>query len=73
MYSRIFENHRFLVVTILLFWLNLGMGFDAINSERNKGTLSRIMAQPIHRDDLLNAKFAASLIVISIMFITLGR
>ena len=53
--------------------LGIGMGFDAINSERNKGTLSRIMAQPIHRDDLLNAKFAASLIVISIMFITLGR
>lgn len=52
--------------------LGIGMGFDAINSERNKGTLSRIMAQPIHRDDLLNAKFAASLIVISIMFITLG-
>lgn len=52
--------------------LGIGMGFDAINSEQNKGTLSRIMAQPIHRDDLLNAKFAASLIVISIMFITLG-
>ncbi|MEC0306103.1 ABC transporter permease [Paenibacillus lautus] len=52
--------------------LGIGMGFDAVNSERNKGTLSRIMAQPIHRDDLLNAKFAASLIVISIMFITLG-
>lgn len=52
--------------------LGIGMGFDAVNSERNKGTLSRIMAQPIHRDDLLNAKFVASLIVISIMFLTLG-
>ncbi|MGG1877597.1 ABC transporter permease [Paenibacillus cisolokensis] len=52
--------------------LGIGMGFDAINSERNKGTLSRIMAQPIHRDDLLNAKFVASLMVISLMFLTLG-
>lgn len=52
--------------------LGIGMGFDAINSERNKGTLSRIMAQPIHRDDLLIAKFASSLFIISIMFITLG-
>lgn len=52
--------------------LGIGMGFDGINSERNKGTLSRIMAQPIHRDDLLNAKFVSSLVVISIMFITLG-
>lgn len=52
--------------------LGIGLGFDAINSERNKGTLSRIMAQPLHRDALLNAKFAASLSVISMMFLTLG-
>lgn len=52
--------------------LGIGLGFDAVNSERNKGTLSRIMAQPIHRDDLLNAKFTASLIIIGFMFISLG-
>lgn len=52
--------------------LGIGLGFDAINSERNKGTLSRIMAQPLHRDALLNAKFVASLSVISMMFLTLG-
>lgn len=52
--------------------LGIGMGFDAINSERNKGTLNRIMAQPIHRDALLNAKFTASLTVISLLFIMLG-
>jgi ABC-2 type transport system permease protein len=52
--------------------LGISLGFDAINSEQNKGTLSRIMAQPIHRDYLLNAKFLASLIVISIMFFSLG-
>lgn len=51
--------------------LGISLGFDAINSERNKGTLSRIMSQPIHRDDLLNAKFIAALIVITIMFSSL--
>lgn len=52
--------------------LGIGLGFDAVNSERNKGTLSRIMAQPIHRDDLLNAKFTASLFIIGFMFLALG-
>lgn len=51
--------------------LGISMGFDAINSEWNKGTLSRIMAQPIHRDYLLNAKFIAALIVIGVLFFSL--
>jgi ABC-2 type transport system permease protein len=52
--------------------LGISLGFDAVNSEQNKGTLSRILSQPIHRDYLLNAKFLAALIVISIMFFALG-
>jgi ABC-2 type transport system permease protein len=48
------------------------MGFDAINSEQNKGTLSRVLAQPVHRDYLLNAKFAAALVIVTIMFFALG-
>ncbi len=52
--------------------LGISLGFDAINSEQNKGTLSRIMAQPIHRDYLINAKFVAALTVISVMFFALG-
>lgn len=52
--------------------LGIGLGFDAVNSERNKGTLSRLMAQPLHRDVLLNAKFAASMIVIAFLFFALG-
>ncbi len=52
--------------------LGIGMGFDAINSEQNNRTLSRILAQPIHRDYLLNAKFLAALVVISVMFFALG-
>jgi ABC-2 type transport system permease protein len=52
--------------------LGISMGFDAVNSEQNNRTLSRIMAQPIHRDYLLNAKFLAALFVISVMFFALG-
>lgn len=52
--------------------LGISLGFDAINSELNKGTLSRVMAQPIHRDSLIIAKFVAALIVISTMFFALG-
>ncbi|CAM3665110.1 ABC transporter permease [Marinicrinis lubricantis] len=51
--------------------LGIGMGFDAINAEQNKGTLSRILAQPVHRDYIINAKFTASLIVVGIMFFAL--
>jgi ABC-2 type transport system permease protein len=62
----------FVFITFLGPLLGISLGFDAINSEHNKGTLSRVLSQPIHRDYLLNAKFLAALIVISIMFFALG-
>ena len=37
--------------------LGIALGFDAVNSEQNKGTLSRMLSQPIHRDCIINAKF----------------
>ncbi len=52
--------------------LGISMGFDSINSEQNRGTLSRLLAQPIYRDYILNAKFLASLIVISVLFFSLA-
>jgi ABC-2 type transport system permease protein len=52
--------------------LGISLGFDAINSEHNNGTLSRILAQPVPRDYILNAKFLGALYVISIMFFALG-
>ncbi|WP_156289728.1 ABC transporter permease [Oceanobacillus salinisoli] len=50
----------------------IALGFDAINSERNRGTLSRLMAQPIPRDYVLNAKFIAALLLNVILFFSLG-
>lgn len=52
--------------------LGISLGFDAINSEQNRGTLSRMLSQPIYRDYIINAKFIASLIVVSSLFIALG-
>jgi ABC-2 type transport system permease protein len=52
--------------------LGLGLGFDAIQSERNRGTLSRTLAQPVPRDYVLNAKFTASLLLIGVLFIAMG-
>ncbi len=62
----------FVFISFLGPLLGIGLGFDAINSEQNRGTLSRVLAQPIHRDYLINAKFIASLIVISVMLFALG-
>src|SRR5690554_5534669 len=52
--------------------VGLSLGFDAINGERNKGTLSRLMSQPIHRDAIINAKFLAGASVLAIMLLSLS-
>ena len=52
--------------------LGISLGFDSINSELSRGTMSRLLAQPIHRDYIINAKFVAALIVISGLFLCLG-
>ena len=52
--------------------LGIALGFDAINSEQNNGTLTRLMAQPVYRDNVLLAKFCGALIVISILFLSLA-
>ncbi|SMB99375.1 ABC-2 type transport system permease protein [Thermanaeromonas toyohensis ToBE] len=52
--------------------LGLALGFDAINGEYNKRTLSRLLAQPIYRDDVINGKFLAGIAVLAIMIAALG-
>jgi ABC-2 type transport system permease protein len=49
----------------------IGLGFDAINGEHSRRTLSRILAQPIYRDALLFGKFIAGLFTLSISLIAL--
>lgn len=47
--------------------IGIALGFDAINSERSGGTLSRLLAQPIYRDSVINGKFLAGLVTLTIM------
>ena len=51
--------------------LGLSFGFDAVNGERSQGTLPRLLSQPIHRDDVINGKFAAGLTVIGLVIIAI--
>jgi ABC-2 type transport system permease protein len=55
------------LVSLLIPIIGIALGFDAINSERASGTLSRIMAQPIFRDSVINGKFLAGVVTLSIM------
>ena len=52
--------------------LGIALGFDSINAEQNNGTLTRLMAQPVYRDNLLLAKFCGALLVISVLFLCLA-
>ncbi len=49
--------------------LGLAFAFDAVNGERAEGTLPRLLSQPIHRDDVINGKFAAGLAVIGLVVV----
>jgi ABC-2 type transport system permease protein len=49
----------------------IGLGFDAVNGEHNRRTLSRILSQPIYRDALLFGKFLAALTTLSVSLIAL--
>src|SRR5215210_854374 len=49
----------------------IGLGFDTINGEYNRRTMSRILAQPIYRDALLMGKFFGGLVTLAISLIAL--
>ncbi len=52
--------------------LGIALGFDAVNAEQNNGTLTRLMAQPVYRDNVLLAKFCGALTVVSVLFVCLA-
>jgi len=51
--------------------IGLVMGFDAVNRERNTGTLSKLVSQPIFRDAVINGKFLAGVATITVMLISM--
>jgi ABC-2 type transport system permease protein len=57
-------------ITFISFFIpiiGIVFGFDAINSEKNSGNLSRVLSQPIYRDSLINGKFLAGITTLFII------
>ncbi|MBM3183602.1 MAG: ABC transporter permease [Chloroflexi bacterium] len=47
--------------------VGIALGFDAVSGERASGTLSRLLAQPVYRDSVINGKFLAGLATLSVL------
>jgi ABC-2 type transport system permease protein len=62
-----------LTVIMSLFGPMVGLilGFDSINRERAQGTLSKILSQPVHRDEVVVGKFLAGLATMAILLTAL--
>jgi ABC-2 type transport system permease protein len=56
-----------LAIEIIVPIAGIVLGFDTINSERYNGTMSRLLAQPVYRDSVINGKFLAGLIATVLM------
>ena len=51
--------------------IGIVFGFDTINGERSKGTISTVLSQPIYRDEFINGKFLAGLTTIALMIVSI--
>ncbi|MBA7470851.1 MAG: ABC transporter permease subunit [Dehalococcoidia bacterium] len=59
------------LIALIVPIIGIALGFDAINSERAGGTLSRVLAQPVFRDSVINGKFLAGVVALAIMIGTM--
>lgn len=48
--------------------VGITLGFDAISGEYARGTLSRVLSQPIYRDSLINGKFLAGFATVAVFW-----
>jgi ABC-2 type transport system permease protein len=77
LFLRLFTNSREPLPSFVSFLsflvplMAIGLGFDAINGEHNRRTLSRVLSQPIYRDALLFGKFLAALATLTISLLAL--
>jgi ABC-2 type transport system permease protein len=75
LFLRLFTRSSPLPLVALLSFLvpliAIGLGFDSVNGEHNRRTLSRILSQPIYRDALLFGKFVGGLFTLSITLVVL--
>ncbi len=54
-------------ISFFLPLIGLTLGFDVINGESSRGTLSRLMAQPIYRDSIIVGKFIGGSCILTLM------
>jgi ABC-2 type transport system permease protein len=59
------------LLSFLVPLISISLGFDSVNGEHNRRTLSRILSQPIYRDALLFGKFLAGLFTLAVTLIVL--
>jgi ABC-2 type transport system permease protein len=77
LFLRLFTTSRDLLpsfvafLTFLVPLISIGLGFDAVNGEHNRRTMSRILSQPIYRDALLFGKFLAGLFTLAVGLVAL--
>ena len=50
--------------------VGISLGFDTINSERSNGTMSRLLSQPVYRDEVINAKLLSGILILATMMAT---
>src|SRR5688572_9966471 len=48
--------------------VGITLGFDSISGEYARGTLSRVLSQPIYRDSFINGKFFAGLTTVAVLW-----
>ena len=68
------ESFFFSLTTFLGFFgplVGITLGFDSISGEYGRGTLSRVLSQPIYRDSLINGKFLAGLTTLAILWVSI--
>ncbi len=68
------ESLFFSLATFLGFFgplVGITLGFDSISGEYGRGTLSRVLSQPIYRDSLINGKFLAGLTTLAILWVSI--
>lgn len=54
------------VLTSILLFLSIVMGFDLITREREEGTLKSLLSHPVYRDAVINGKFLGGMAVLAV-------
>ncbi len=68
-FSGSMDNSFSFIYLMVLFGpiIGLALGFDAINREKTRGSLSVILSQPIFRDNIITGKFLAGVAALSLL------